>query len=513
MGKISVRQSDLILAVGVLLWAFGIVFLLLVLPDGNLVRITPIVLILLASSVVFVQYRIAKRAEQAAQQLRNRLGIEGNGVPEGLDPLAAAAAAVGRLDRYESEMETLTRAIRDARELQQRRLEELSEVHRDLLTHHRFTKKMLQSQRSEEVFETLRRGIRDGLGFRGVVLGIRDGEGHLVFRGDPDVEPPVRIPSWDERSFLARTFWKGEQAMISEGMEAAPSGEEDRRVLNGRPAFVLPVLRKQNRKCADLRNCGETGCPAFFGNSQQCWTTGALYCLPSPELSAAERRRLCALCEMFSPAGLVIARTVPGSRRVTPETVGSIMTLANEASLALEAVDLYENLKRMSVTDGLTGLINYREFYHLLRNELERARRYNSSISLLIIDVDDFKRFNDRFGHLAGDRALKEIAGLLRRCSRGSDIVARYGGEEFAIILPESTPAGALMMAERIKTDVGNHDFQPGVGESVCLTVSIGIYFSETGAHSEDQLVSCADEAAYRAKFMGKNRVVIKTDA
>jgi diguanylate cyclase (GGDEF)-like protein len=513
MGEMSVRRSGLILAAGIFLSTSGIVFLLLVFPDGGLAPTTPVVLLLLASGVVFAQYRIVKGAEKAAQRLRDRLGGEGSGAPIGLDPLEAASAAVVRLDRYESEMESLTRAVRDARELQQRQLEELTEVNRDLLTHHRFTKKMLQSQRSEEVFETLRKGIRDGLGFRGVVLGIRDGEGDLVFRGNPDMEPAVRIPSWDERSFLARAFWMGEQSMISEGMGVAASVEEDRRVLEGGPAFVLPVLRKRNRKCAEVRNCGETGCPAFFGISQRCWIAGASYCQPGSELSASERRRHCAICEMFSPAALVIARTVPGSRRVAPETVGSIMTLANEASLALEVVDLYENLRRMSVTDGLTGLINYREFYHLLRNELERARRYNSSVSLLIIDVDDFKRFNDRYGHLAGDRALKEIADLLRKCSRGTDIVARYGGEEFAIILPESTPAGALMMAERIKTEVATHDFQPGVGEGVCLTVSIGIYFSECGAHSEDQLVSCADEAAYRAKFMGKNRVVIKTDA
>jgi diguanylate cyclase (GGDEF)-like protein len=190
-----------------------------------------------------------------------------------------------------------------------------------------------------------------------------------------------------------------------------------------------------------------------------------------------------------------------------------VINLANEASIALEVVELYDNMRKMSITDGLTGLVNHREFYQQLRRELERARRYRHTVSLLLIDVDDFKKFNDRFGHLAGDLALRKIADLLRLCARTSDIVSRYGGEEFAVILPESTAAGALMLAERIKTDIAIHNFLPQVPGEVHLTVSIGIYSAEEGAVSEDQLVGYADQAAYSAKGAGKNRVVVKTHA
>jgi len=192
------------------------------------------------------------------------------------------------------------------------------------------------------------------------------------------------------------------------------------------------------------------------------------------------------------------------------ENAVPISGLASEAGHALEVVSLYDNMKIMAVTDGLTGLYNHREFYQSLRRELERARRYRHTLSLLMIDVDDFKRFNDRFGHPAGDVALRNISDLLRNCARTSDIIARYGGEEFALILPESTPGGALMVAERIKLEVAGHNFIQNAIHSVHLTVSIGIYSSENGNVTEDQIVSLADEASYIAKKAGKNQVVVK---
>jgi diguanylate cyclase (GGDEF)-like protein len=207
---------------------------------------------------------------------------------------------------------------------------------------------------------------------------------------------------------------------------------------------------------------------------------------------------------------MVVVRELPGGKAVTRESVHPIAAISSEAALALEVVELYHHMKVMAVTDGLTGLYNHREFYQALRRELERARRYRHTLSLLIIDVDDFKQFNDRHGHPAGDVALRRVAELLRKCARATDILSRYGGEEFAVILPESTPSGALMVAERIKTEINGHNFIYGSKYPVNLTVSIGIYTSEDGGVSEDQMVSLADEAAYLAKNSGKNRVVVK---
>ena len=218
-------------------------------------------------------------------------------------------------------------------------------------------------------------------------------------------------------------------------------------------------------------------------------------------------------CEMFGLSGLLVVRGRPDSRPFTRETMRSVATLADEASLALEIVELYENARRMSMTDGLTGLVNHKEFFGAVRRELERARRYQHNVSLLMIDVDDFKKYNDMHGHLAGDVALRKIAELLRGCARATDVIARYGGEEFGVILPESTPGGALMLAERIKSEIARTDFMPEVPGGVRLTVSVGIYTAESGSVSEDQAVGFADEAAYRAKNSGKNRVVVKANA
>src|SRR4030067_137641 len=130
-----------------------------------------------------------------------------------------------------------------------------------------------------------------------------------------------------------------------------------------------------------------------------------------------------------------------------------------------------------------------------------------------MVDVDDFKKFNDRFGHRAGDSALKKIADLIGGAVRANGIVARYGWEEFGVILPEATPAGALMLAERIKTEIARHCFPGHSGEVAHLTVSIGIYSTDPGDLTEERMVKFADEAAYLAKHSGKIRVVLKSHA
>jgi diguanylate cyclase (GGDEF)-like protein len=307
-------------------------------------------------------------------------------------------------------------------------------------------------------------------------------------------------------------LWSGNQ-LLFQRLDEHANIPEDRNVLGEGPAFLLPISRKAGLQCSEVKNCRNIECSSYLSKNPRCWIEHSENCAASISVSTEEKRKACVQCELFSPLALLAVRGNPESRKISRETIVPIITLANEASLALEVVDLHENLRKMSITDGLTGLFNHREFYQQLRRELERARRYRHTVSLLIIDVDDFKKFNDRFGHLAGDLALKKIADLLRYCARATDVVARYGGEEFAVILPESTSSGALMVAERIKTEIGIYDFLPQTPGEVHLTVSIGIYTAEEGAVTEDQLVSYADEAAYSAKNTGKNRVVVKTHA
>lgn len=390
----------------------------------------------------------------------------------------------------------------------------ITEAHRDLITHHRVTKRMLQSLREDEVLDTLIMGIRNGLGFSGAILGVRDPGGSLFFRGtlSGGKEEAVSIPCWEEDSLLARTAWKGTPLLVSSLGDHRHTWH-DQRVLGERSSLLVPVFRKEIRRRPEGRKLISLQCSASAVESPRCWIEG----FPRPaaqDPDALDRQRQqCARCEMFGVPAILVVREVDDSRPLGMDANASIVSLAEEAALALDIAELYENTRLMSVTDGLTGLTNHREFYVILRRELERARRYSHSVSLLMIDVDDFKRFNDLHGHMAGDRALKTIAGLLNQCVRATDIVARYGGEEFGIILPESSPVGAQMLAERIKTEIAAHNFLKDGRERIQLTVSIGIYTSEGGGESEDLMVGYADEAAYLAKHSGKNRVVVKAHA
>ena len=449
-----------------------------------------------------------RSSEEAVRRLADSVRSHGEDLPSTAGPGATADAARRLLDSYQ---ENFGVSVKQAREDQERRVREITEAHRDLLTHHIFTKKMLQAFRSHEVLEALLKGVREGLGFTGAALGILDERGDLVFgsAAGGNGQGRVGIPCSNERSLLARTVWRGNAVMIP-SLDGKRHCLEDRAILGDRPAFLVPVTRKLGRKCSEIHACGHLECPAYDTLDTKCWIEGFSTCRLHVSGTLEEKRKECLDCEMFAPSAILVVRSHPGSRPISRKTTDSVVTLVSEAAAALELVELNENTRKLSVTDGLTGLANHREFYQSLSRELARARRYGHSLSLLMVDVDDFKKFNDQFGHLAGDAALRKIAGLLRGVVRANDIVARYGGEEFGIILPEATPAGALMLAERIKTEIYGHRFFETSGEEGHLSVSIGIYSMGKEDVSEQKMVKFADEAAYLAKNMGKNRVVVK---
>ncbi|MCF8032049.1 MAG: diguanylate cyclase [Desulfarculaceae bacterium] len=172
-----------------------------------------------------------------------------------------------------------------------------------------------------------------------------------------------------------------------------------------------------------------------------------------------------------------------------------------------DKVRLERELRRLSVTDSLTGLYNQRFFYATLRREIEAAARYGQPLSLLMADIDFFKAYNDRFGHLAGDKALRQFAETLGSCVRAMDLCCRYGGEEFAVLLPHATMNEALMVAERVRSGVSQTPFAPeDSGLEVQLTVSLGAATLGPGEQEED-LVRRADGALYAAKQAGRDSV------
>ena len=169
--------------------------------------------------------------------------------------------------------------------------------------------------------------------------------------------------------------------------------------------------------------------------------------------------------------------------------------------------DSNKEIERLAVTDGLTGLYNRRYFFKKLDEEFERTRRYGQTLSLIIADIDNFKSYNDRYGHQAGDAILREVAGLIKKSCRETDTPARYGGEEFAIILPSATREGSSAMAEKLRHKVSEYGIN---GFDFNVTISIGIaVLTPEDAYSPTTLIYDADSALCRAKDEGKNRIVI----
>ncbi len=169
-------------------------------------------------------------------------------------------------------------------------------------------------------------------------------------------------------------------------------------------------------------------------------------------------------------------------------------------------ISIFERTERSAVSDGLTGLYNHAFFAQALRREVLRARRHGHALSLLLFDLDNFKKVNDSRGHLAGDRVLVKVAALVQSCVREIDVAARYGGEEFAVILPDTSGPGAHVVAERIRRRIDDH-FRRGKGPRV--TISGGVAsFPEDGSAPE-HLIERADALLYRSKAEGKNRVLL----
>ena len=203
-------------------------------------------------------------------------------------------------------------------------------------------------------------------------------------------------------------------------------------------------------------------------------------------------------------------------RRWTEDDKRVLQAIADQAAIAIVNARAYTRLAEQAITDGLTGLFNHRHFNEHLRQEVTTARRYGQELSLMMVDVDDFRTFNDRFGHPQGDRVLAELADILRNCTRNEvDILARYGGDELMVILPQARangpePTAARNVAERIATAVREHRFASVEDQrDVAMTVSIGVAGIGLGGYTHEELLSSADKALYLAKHQGKDQVSV----
>ncbi|MBT7783142.1 MAG: sensor domain-containing diguanylate cyclase [Anaerolineae bacterium] len=183
------------------------------------------------------------------------------------------------------------------------------------------------------------------------------------------------------------------------------------------------------------------------------------------------------------------------------EDASLVQSLAYYAALSLKNSQLYENTRRQALTDGLTGLKNIRSLYDDLEQEVVRSKRYEQKFSVLMCDLDNFKRYNDLYGHLTGDDLLRDLAMLMTSVARRSDKIFRYGGEEFTLILPETDWEQALILAERLREAVEEYNFiLRNSGESSHITISLGLSVFPDDADTPKTLLEKADKALYKAK-------------
>jgi two-component system, cell cycle response regulator len=213
--------------------------------------------------------------------------------------------------------------------------------------------------------------------------------------------------------------------------------------------------------------------------------------------------------------GVFFLRTERGERVLTKEDADFAEIVIRAAVAAIRRAQALEStradnrrLEELATTDALTRLLNRRALLDRLSVEVDRARRFKSQLSLLMLDIDHFKSINDQHGHLVGDSVLRQMGGLLAGLARTIDIVARYGGEEFVVIVPETATDGAVTFAERLRERADHHRFDIGGKVPLHLTCSVGVAtFPSPRVASTEDLFARADEALYRAKSGGRNQV------
>jgi len=205
--------------------------------------------------------------------------------------------------------------------------------------------------------------------------------------------------------------------------------------------------------------------------------------------------------------GIIVADNFVTHKPITKDELRMLIMLANQAGLAIENSQLYEKTLVRANTDSLTELWNHGSFQFRLQGEMKKAQAQNTALSLILLDIDDFKIYNDSLGHQAGDTILKELANILKNHSRTMDYVCRYGGEEFTIILPQTDTKEAFLIAERLRESIKKHSFaEEEILPSRQLLVSIGLAsFPEDGTTPAELITSC-DKNLYQAKQKGKNQ-------
>ncbi len=327
------------------------------------------------------------------------------------------------------------------------------------------------------------------------VLGATDGV--LAFKLDSAHEVAVQFaeaPEQRDREIVKRITLEDEEAQFDPNVLAAFSHVVDRAVLRNywNPDYVEDLR---------IQNCPK--CP--YRDELVSSIRGAIEC---PILQALKVHTF--LCHQLGQSGekgfFLLARNSPPA--FSSEDFQFVETLAASMMTIIKNYQLYERQVQLATTDGMTGLYNHRFFQEALGREISRSRRYGAPVSLLYMDIDHFKKFNDKYGHQVGDEVLKLVSRTIRRNLRDSDVPCRYGGEELVAILPDTKLEGAEVAGEKIRKSIEALRF-PVDNRMVKITISVGVATYPLNATDKEGLIEAADEALYRAKEGGRNQTVL----
>ena len=314
-------------------------------------------------------------------------------------------------------------------------------------------------------------------------------------RGSPAFDPQERA--------LIESAWKEWQAGRSQLVAlpaGAPVGLRAERAAELLDGVYVPARRELER----------SRMAAQSAKAHSLWATLAAF-LGALAISAYASTRLAAsVVRDIDGLREGAMRLAKGelSHRVAPSRAAELSDLAVAFNAMAERIEKDQTaLSELATRDALTGLLNRRELLRRLREELDRAQRYERPCALLLVDIDRFKSVNDTWGHPAGDAVLRAIADMIGNAVRPTDRAARYGGEEFAVLLPETGLEGALALAERLRAAIAARPVAVSPERSIAVTASLGVAARPDDGRDVESLIACADKALYRAKQGGRNAV------
>ena len=274
---------------------------------------------------------------------------------------------------------------------------------------------------------------------------------------------------------------------------------------------LIPIVNKRRLSCWQIKKCYKDDCPAFGKKWLRCWMVPGTKCGDVPMDDCDQKEKLCRECEVYaqqeddSVEGVMVVDNSISKKPIDSEQVTLLSIVAHAVGVAINNAKVYSRTLRESIHDELTGLYNRRFFNERLFDEVERNRRYGGDFSIILSDIDHFKKVNDTYGHPTGDKVLIQVAEVLQEHIRSSDMVARYGGEEFAILLLNADKDFAVSIAEHLRKKLADTPIAAIKNERV--TSSFGVATFGKDSISFEGIVAKADQALYLAKTKGRNKV------